>query len=58
MTDDGAEALGRLLAELDARLERLREEVESAFGAPEGCVTVRDRLAALERRDGLRASGA
>ena len=58
MTDEGAEALSRLLADLDAHLERLRKAVEDRFGLPEGCVTVRDRLAALESRDGVRTSGA
>jgi hypothetical protein len=57
MTDDGAEAVSRRLADLDARLDRLREAVEHAFGVPEDCVTVRDRLAALESREGVRASG-
>ena len=58
MTDEGAEAVGRRLADLDERLDRLRESVERAFGAPEGCVTVRERLAALEEREAVRASGA
>ncbi len=48
MTDEQAEALRGMLRALDAKLDGLRAEIEGGFGAPEGCVTVRERLASLE----------
>lgn len=48
MTDEQAEALRGMLRALDAKLDRLRAEIEGGSGSPEGCVTVRERLASLE----------